>query len=555
MILLSVSYTIYLTLSLFLLFSFSSSILLCLVHAVRLLSFHSFAGEIALLVDAPRSASVRAIETTTVLVADRDKFEHLMAPIQEDVTKTRKDELMGAVITNVSLFAPLSKLEQRKLIDVMGNAQYKDGDIICKQGDIGNSMYIILEGSVKVLINLKEEDNNRLVKKEVFRYHRFGYFGELALVNPDSKRTADCVAVGDVKCLYLHRIHFNSYPRLADAIGLKNMFEGFGSSKHVEKDDANVKEMRRRQSFVSATGNEAEQASPRSSAGGSPKGSDDDDDDDDNLSMSLDFGRDSNKLAGLFGGKKTLKSRVQKMIRKKKHGDFMAAVHEAIRKKKELMANICTPVILRCHEDPDLMNRFPLISEKVDWINREHGATDLINHLRIALSTQPLNRSDEQVSLIYTVIEDLNVWITICPNIAKRDMKVLCRYMEYERHDAPDSSEVNRKRTGFRNFNSGIVFKQNEHGEKMYILLDGSVLCKRSFVEQGRVRHKTFPQLKPGKTMGELALLGLEQRRETAEVEAHGASFITISVDHYIKFGAKGGENLTVEAKVGLSSL
>ena len=42
---------------------------------------------------------------------------------------------------------------------------------------------------------------------------------------------------------------------------------------------------------------------------------------------------------------------------------------------------------------------------------------------------------------------------------------------------------------------------------------------------------------------------------ETAEVESHGASFITISVDHYIKFGAKGGENLTVEAKVGLSSL
>ena len=47
-----------------------------------------------------------------------------MTPIKEEITKTRKTELRNAVISNVSLFQPLSKLEQLKLIDVMGSAQY-----------------------------------------------------------------------------------------------------------------------------------------------------------------------------------------------------------------------------------------------------------------------------------------------------------------------------------------------------------------------------------------------------------------------------------------------
>ena len=67
---------------------------------------------------------MRSIETTTVLVSNRHRFQDLMAPIKEEITKTRKTELQNAVISNVSLFQPLSKLEQLKLIDVMGSAQY-----------------------------------------------------------------------------------------------------------------------------------------------------------------------------------------------------------------------------------------------------------------------------------------------------------------------------------------------------------------------------------------------------------------------------------------------
>ena len=63
----------------------------------------------------------------------------------------RTDELLAATIGNVSLFAPLSKLEQRKLLSVMGRAKYRDGDYICTEGDVGHIMFIVLRGEVKVL--------------------------------------------------------------------------------------------------------------------------------------------------------------------------------------------------------------------------------------------------------------------------------------------------------------------------------------------------------------------------------------------------------------------
>ena len=94
---------------------------------------------------------------------------------------------------------------------------------------------------------------------------------------------------------YLHRIHFNMHPRLADAIGLKHMFDGFGSRKKVEPDDKEVRNMRRRQSFIDSTGNDGEEG-------------DDDDDNDEGVSLGLSFdGPKKSMHSLLFGGqKKTL---------------------------------------------------------------------------------------------------------------------------------------------------------------------------------------------------------------------------------------------------------
>ena len=52
-----------------------------------------------------------------------------------------------------------------------------------------------------------------------------------------------------------------------------------------------------------------------------------------------------------------------------------------------------------------------------------------------------------------------------------------------------------------------------------------------------------------GATFGQLALMGMGSRRETAEVDAHGASFITITSDAYAECITHGGKSMNVEAK------
>ena len=588
------------------------------------LGVHEFFGEIALLVDAPRTATVRALTTTTCLTQSKTTFQALMHDAGADhsdvVDKDRARELMQAVLSNVSLFQPLSKLEQRRLIGVMGRAKYKDGDYIVHQGDIGNSMFIITKGEVKVEVEIPkpttDSDDDETVEvftsssapssggsgkagvkklkmkgyvKEVFRYHRFGYFGELALVNPDGKRTADCVAVGDVECLYLHRVHFNTCPQLAQAIGLKSMFSGFGSRPNAGSDSSDVVAGRRRQQFVDRElddDSSSNAGSPRSSSGrGSPRGSprsgseeEDDGDGDGDLDSSLNFDgkqrrRSSSGILMSGGGLKALlKSKVKGMIRKKREGNFMAAVHEAIAKKKMLSFTLASQLFNRVHTEPELIDdRFPGLANKIDWLDRGHGPGDLMNVVQKILTLTAIDRTEEEIGLLYSLIENLGVWETLCPSAEKRDMMHLCRYMQYERHEPPSKPKkqaeaakrdsdigrvaMSRKSSGggrWGGFRSDVIYKQNETGTKLYIVLEGSVKLKRSESIRGRMRHKIVPGMRAGKTFGELALMGMTTRRETVTVEAQGAAVITVEFEAYSKCITKSTTTMTVEAKFSL---
>ena len=82
-------------------------------------------------------------------------------------------------------------------------------------------------------------------------------------------------------------MHFNSMPALSSAIGLKDMFQGFGSRKQVARESTVIMDGRRRQSFVL----KHDPGSPRSgspSEAGSPRDPDGGDDCED-LSISMEF--------------------------------------------------------------------------------------------------------------------------------------------------------------------------------------------------------------------------------------------------------------------------
>lgn len=83
---------------------------------------------------------------------------------------------------------------------------YQDGEIIIRQGEVGNCMYVIQEGKVEVLI----EDSGQEVQLAVRNEGEF--FGEMAIFERDV-RSATIRALGQVRVLtidkknFLRRIH------------------------------------------------------------------------------------------------------------------------------------------------------------------------------------------------------------------------------------------------------------------------------------------------------------------------------------------------------------
>jgi CRP/FNR family cyclic AMP-dependent transcriptional regulator len=82
---------------------------------------------------------------------------------------------------------------------------YEDGEIIIRQGEMGDSLYVILEGQVEVLL-FQEMDTKRLAVLD-----EGDFFGEMGIFD-DSARSATVRAIGRTRVLtvdkktLLHRL-------------------------------------------------------------------------------------------------------------------------------------------------------------------------------------------------------------------------------------------------------------------------------------------------------------------------------------------------------------
>uniref|UniRef100_A0A8B9QWG7 cAMP-dependent protein kinase type II regulatory subunit n=1 Tax=Anas platyrhynchos TaxID=8839 RepID=A0A8B9QWG7_ANAPL len=93
--------------------------------------------------------------------------------------------------------------ERMKIVDVIGEKVYQDGERIIAQGDKADSFYIVESGEVKIMIKSKTMTSKEANQEvEIARCRRGQYFGELALVT-NKPRAASAYAVGEVKCLVM----------------------------------------------------------------------------------------------------------------------------------------------------------------------------------------------------------------------------------------------------------------------------------------------------------------------------------------------------------------
>lgn len=155
-------------------------------------------GELALMYNCPRAATIRATSTCALWSVDRTSFRRILATTASSSQVARVEFL-----NNVPLLEPLSHNQLQTVAAAMNKEDFKDGEYIIHQGDEGETFYLIVEGEV---ICTSSEAGTK-IEKELMTLGVGDYFGEMALML-NQPRQANCIAHGPIQCLTLDRTNF-----------------------------------------------------------------------------------------------------------------------------------------------------------------------------------------------------------------------------------------------------------------------------------------------------------------------------------------------------------
>lgn len=155
-------------------------------------------GELALMYNAPRAATVMASENSVVWIVDRFTFRR----IAQNVGEAKLDQY-SQFLSNVDLLQPLTKNERAKIAEALEEVNFSPGDCIFKQGQDGDSMYIVRSGEASVV-----KTNDDGTEEEVATCKPGDFFGERALME-NEPRAATISAIDDLCTLRLDRNAFS----------------------------------------------------------------------------------------------------------------------------------------------------------------------------------------------------------------------------------------------------------------------------------------------------------------------------------------------------------
>ncbi|XP_069341671.1 cGMP-dependent protein kinase 2 isoform X2 [Eulemur rufifrons] len=157
-------------------------------------------GELAILYNCTRTASVKAITNVKTWALDREVFQNIMRR-----TAQARDEQYRNFLRSVSLLKNLPEDKLTKIIDCLEVEYYDKGDYIIREGEEGSTFFILAKGKVKVTQSTEGHDQPQLIKT----LQKGEYFGEKALIS-DDVRSANIIAEeNDVACLVIDRETFN----------------------------------------------------------------------------------------------------------------------------------------------------------------------------------------------------------------------------------------------------------------------------------------------------------------------------------------------------------
>src|SRR5262245_51624626 len=108
------------------------------------------------------------------------------------------------ILHRVDIFENLAEPELHRIGDMLSERRFREGQLLFKQGDVGDALLIVAEGRVKVFI--PEGQSERVLAF-------FGpgdVLGEMSLLTGEP-RSAGAAAISDTRVLALSKSDFDTY--------------------------------------------------------------------------------------------------------------------------------------------------------------------------------------------------------------------------------------------------------------------------------------------------------------------------------------------------------
>ncbi len=159
--------------------------------------------------------------------------------------KKEAEKTSFLILKNVPIFKDLSVRELQEVDRITHHRTYEGGERVFNEGDPGVGMYIIQNGTVRIVKEVEGEED-----QELALLVSGSFFGELALLD-ESPRSATAVAKEASKIIGFFRPDFLSLMERRPRIGLKimrNLAEVIGQRLR-----ATNQELQRQQSQVEET--------------------------------------------------------------------------------------------------------------------------------------------------------------------------------------------------------------------------------------------------------------------------------------------------------------
>ena len=133
-------------------------------------------GELALMYNTPRAASIKSSTNVKLWSIDRTTYRQIVVYYKHMRNKEYVEFLRNVEIKGSKLGTLMNDDELEKMTATLERETFEKGDAIVRQGNTGDHFYIIAQGDVGVF---KSTDGGP--EEKLAQLHTGGYFGEKAL--------------------------------------------------------------------------------------------------------------------------------------------------------------------------------------------------------------------------------------------------------------------------------------------------------------------------------------------------------------------------------------